>query len=202
MLPVMVAAVGRLLLHGGRLHVARPTSATWRGSSRPLFVAVGRRDVRVPAGRDRPQHRLDPEPRLGARPRWPCARAGSVWLGAAAGVATGLAIGAINGVAVALLRFPAFVHTLGMLLTVRAVGMLMTGGHSVGRLPPAAIGVRAAATCWACRTCSGWPSPSTSRRRSCWPGACSAASCSWSAPTGVRRPSTASASRARASSPS
>ena len=64
---------------------------------------------------------------------------GSVWLGAAAGLATGLAIGAVNGGAVALLRFPAFVHTLGMLLTVRAVGMLLTGGHSVGRLPLAAL---------------------------------------------------------------
>jgi len=65
---------------------------------------------------------------------------GSVWLGAAAGLGTGLAVGAINGTAVALLRFPAFVHTLGMLLTVRAVGMLLTGGHSVGRLPPAVVG--------------------------------------------------------------
>jgi ribose/xylose/arabinose/galactoside ABC-type transport system permease subunit len=64
---------------------------------------------------------------------------GSVWLGAAAGLATGLAIGAVNGGAVALLRFPAFVHTLGVLLTVRALGMLLTGGHSVGRLPVAAL---------------------------------------------------------------
>jgi ribose transport system permease protein len=63
----------------------------------------------------------------------------SVWLGAAAGLGTGLAVGAINGTAVALLRFPAFVHTLGMLLTVRAIGMLITGGHSVGRLPREAL---------------------------------------------------------------
>lgn len=63
----------------------------------------------------------------------------SVWLGAAAGIGTGIAIGAINGAAVALLRFPAFVHTLGMLLTVRAVGMLITGGHSVGRLPRSVV---------------------------------------------------------------
>jgi ribose/xylose/arabinose/galactoside ABC-type transport system permease subunit len=60
---------------------------------------------------------------------------GSVALGSLAAVATGLAIGAINGVAVALFRLPAFVHTLGMLLTVRAIAMLMTAGHSVGRLP-------------------------------------------------------------------
>ena len=126
---------------------------------------------------------------------------GSVWLGAAAGVATGLAIGAVNGAAVALLRFPAFVHTLGMLLTVRAVGMLLTGGHSVGRLPVAALAFGrgdllglpgllwiAAAVYLAAR--------------SRWAGPPSAASCSWSAPTGARRPSTASASRARASSPS
>jgi ribose/xylose/arabinose/galactoside ABC-type transport system permease subunit len=65
---------------------------------------------------------------------------GSVWLGAAAGIGTGLTIGAINGAAVARFRFPAFIHTLGMLLTVRAVGMLVTGGHSVGRLPPEVIG--------------------------------------------------------------
>ena len=65
---------------------------------------------------------------------------GSVWLGAAAGVGTGMVIGAINGAAVAKFRFPAFIHTLGMLLTVRAVGMLVTGGHSVGRLPPEVIG--------------------------------------------------------------
>ena len=67
--------------------------------------------------------------------------ADSVALGAAAGVATGMAIGAINGIAVAWLRFPAFLHTLGMLITVRAVALLMTGGHSVGRLPPAAVAI-------------------------------------------------------------
>jgi ribose transport system permease protein len=72
---------------------------------------------------------------------WVMREADSVWLGAAAGVATGMAIGAINGIAVAWLRFPAFLHTLGMLLTVRAVALLMTGGHSVGRLPPAAVAV-------------------------------------------------------------
>ncbi|MTE01946.1 hypothetical protein GIY56_16775, partial [Paracoccus sp. YIM 132242] len=33
------------------------------------------------------------------------------------------------------LRFPAFVHTFGMLLMLRAIAMLITGGASVGRLP-------------------------------------------------------------------
>ena len=60
---------------------------------------------------------------------------GSIALGAAVGIGTGMLVGVINGVAVALLRFPAFVHTFGMLLTLRAVAMLITGGSSVGRLP-------------------------------------------------------------------
>ena len=60
---------------------------------------------------------------------------GSVLLGAGAGVAVGAVVGVINGFAIAVLRFPPFVHTFGMLLTLRAVAMLMTGGLSVGRLP-------------------------------------------------------------------
>lgn len=59
----------------------------------------------------------------------------SILLGVAAGIGTGMLVGTINGVAVAVLRFPAFVHTFGMLLTLRAVAMLITGGSSVGRLP-------------------------------------------------------------------
>ena len=61
---------------------------------------------------------------------------GSIALGVAGGIGTGLAIGAINGTAIAVFRLPAFVHTLGMLLTLRAVALLVTAGHSVGRLPP------------------------------------------------------------------
>ena len=64
---------------------------------------------------------------------------GSVVLGAAAGIGTGMLVGAINGFAVAILRFPAFVHTFGMLLTIRAIAMLITGGSSVGRLPIEAL---------------------------------------------------------------
>lgn len=60
---------------------------------------------------------------------------GSLWIGATAGMATGLAIGSINGCAIAVFRLPAFVHTFGMLLTIRAAALLVTGGHSIGRLP-------------------------------------------------------------------
>ncbi len=67
-------------------------------------------------------------------------RAGdSVLLGAGAGIALGAAVGALNGAAIAYLRLPAFVHTFGMLLTLRAVALLMTGGASVGRLPIEAL---------------------------------------------------------------
>ncbi len=60
---------------------------------------------------------------------------GSLWAGMLTGVAVGLGAGVINGAAVAVLRFPSFIHTLAMLLVVRAIGLLLTGGHSVGRLP-------------------------------------------------------------------
>ena len=66
---------------------------------------------------------------------------GSIWLGVVGGVGTGLVIGAINGTAIAVFRLPAFVHTLGMLLTLRAVALLVTAGHSVGRLPLAVMAV-------------------------------------------------------------
>ena len=64
---------------------------------------------------------------------------GSVIAGVLAGIATGLAIGAINGIATAILRMPPFVHTFGMLLTLRATALLLTAGHSVGRLPIEAL---------------------------------------------------------------
>jgi ribose/xylose/arabinose/galactoside ABC-type transport system permease subunit len=60
---------------------------------------------------------------------------GIMALGFAAGIATGLLIGAINGVVIAIFRLPALVFTLAMLLTVRAVALLITGGYSVGKLP-------------------------------------------------------------------
>ena len=63
----------------------------------------------------------------------------SVWIGIAVIVATGAVIGAFNGLVIACFRFSAFVHTLGVLVTARAVAMLITGGHSVGRLPAGAL---------------------------------------------------------------
>jgi ribose/xylose/arabinose/galactoside ABC-type transport system permease subunit len=64
---------------------------------------------------------------------------GSVWLGAVVTVAVGALIGAFNGAVIAFLRFSPFVHTLGMLVIARAIAMLITQGHSVGRLPSAAL---------------------------------------------------------------
>lgn len=66
---------------------------------------------------------------------WTMRETGLVWPGVAAGIAVGAAVGIVNGFAVAVLRFPAFVHTFGMLLILRAIAMLWTGGNSVGRLP-------------------------------------------------------------------
>jgi len=63
----------------------------------------------------------------------------SVWLGVAVIVTTGAAIGAFNGLVIARFRFSSFVHTLSVLVTARAIAMLITGGHSVGRLPVAAL---------------------------------------------------------------
>jgi ribose transport system permease protein len=64
---------------------------------------------------------------------------GSVWIGAVVAVTTGAVVGAFNGAVIAWFRFSAFVHTLGVLVTARAVAMLITGGHSVGRLPIEAL---------------------------------------------------------------
>ncbi|MBZ9772409.1 ABC transporter permease [Mesorhizobium sp. CO1-1-8] len=63
------------------------------------------------------------------------AHSGFIALGVAAGIGTGLCIGLINGIAISYARFPAFVYTLAMLLTIRAVALLCTGGYSVGGLP-------------------------------------------------------------------
>ena len=60
---------------------------------------------------------------------------GSLWAEVLTGVAVGLGGGIINGAAVTVLRFPSFIHTLAMLLVVRAIGLLLTAGHSVGHLP-------------------------------------------------------------------
>jgi ribose transport system permease protein len=61
---------------------------------------------------------------------------GSVEVGLLACVGVGLVIGAFNGLAIARFGLPAFILTLSVLLTVRAIAFLITGGRSVGALPP------------------------------------------------------------------
>jgi ribose/xylose/arabinose/galactoside ABC-type transport system permease subunit len=60
---------------------------------------------------------------------------GSIPAGVFVGMSTGLAVGFVNAVAISALRLPSFIHTLGMLLTIRASAMWITEGRSVGRLP-------------------------------------------------------------------
>ena len=59
----------------------------------------------------------------------------SSMLGLLACLATGSAIGALNGFGVARGGLQPFIMTFGMMLTVRAVAFLLTGGFSVGKLP-------------------------------------------------------------------
>jgi ribose transport system permease protein len=47
----------------------------------------------------------------------------------------GTGIGAINGVAIAWTKVQSFIMTFGMMLAIRAVALLVTGGLSMGRLP-------------------------------------------------------------------
>jgi len=54
-----------------------------------------------------------------------------------AGVATGLLVGFVNGVAVTTFRLPPFVATLGMLSIARGLTMLWTGGNPIHDLGPA-----------------------------------------------------------------
>lgn len=54
-----------------------------------------------------------------------------------AGVATGLLVGLVNGVAVTTFRLPPFVATLGMLSIARGLTMLWTGGNPIHDLGPA-----------------------------------------------------------------
>jgi ribose/xylose/arabinose/galactoside ABC-type transport system permease subunit len=56
-------------------------------------------------------------------------------LGLLACLATGIAIGALNGFGIARIGLQPFIMTFGMMLTVRAAAFLLTAGLSVGRLP-------------------------------------------------------------------
>ena len=60
-------------------------------------------------------------------------------LGLLACLATGSAIGALNGFGVARGGLQPFIMTFSMMLTVRAVAFLLTGGFSVGKLPKALL---------------------------------------------------------------
>jgi ribose transport system permease protein len=60
-------------------------------------------------------------------------------LGLLACLATGVAIGAVNGFGIARVGLQPFIMTFGMMLTVRAAAFLLTGGFSVGRLPKALL---------------------------------------------------------------
>lgn len=59
----------------------------------------------------------------------------SVFLGLIACIAVGVAVGAINGIGIAVFRIQPFIMTFGTMLTARALAFLITGGRSVGRLP-------------------------------------------------------------------
>jgi ribose/xylose/arabinose/galactoside ABC-type transport system permease subunit len=59
----------------------------------------------------------------------------SVFLGLMACIAVGVAVGAINGIGIAVFGIQPFIMTFGTMLTARALAFLITGGRSVGRLP-------------------------------------------------------------------
>ncbi len=60
---------------------------------------------------------------------------GSASVGVLVCVAVGVGLGVLNGVGIAVFRLEPFIMTFGTLLIARAVGLLMTGGMSVGGLP-------------------------------------------------------------------
>jgi ribose/xylose/arabinose/galactoside ABC-type transport system permease subunit len=61
---------------------------------------------------------------------------GAVLLGGLAAIGIGLAVGFFNGVVVARFRVPPFVTTLAMLTICRGLVYVITGGSSIGDLPP------------------------------------------------------------------
>lgn len=60
---------------------------------------------------------------------------GSALLGLVVCLASGTLIGAVNGLGIALARVQPFIMTFGMMLTMRALAFLLTGGRSMGGLP-------------------------------------------------------------------
>ncbi len=59
----------------------------------------------------------------------------SIWIGLAAGLITGAAVGLFNGFVSAVLRVPSFITTLGMLVMARGIAREITAGNTVGGLP-------------------------------------------------------------------
>jgi ribose transport system permease protein len=69
----------------------------------------------------------------------PDAGAGTIWVGAILGVATGAAFGALQGVAVAKLKIPPLIATLMGLGVAEGLSYLITGGHDIPSVPNALV---------------------------------------------------------------
>ena len=65
----------------------------------------------------------------------PNAGAGTIWVGAILGLATGGAFGALQGVAVAKLKMPPLIATLMGLGVAEGLSFLITGGHDIPSVP-------------------------------------------------------------------
>jgi ribose transport system permease protein len=60
----------------------------------------------------------------------------SIWAGVGIGLATGLAVGAFNGVLIAYLGYPPFVVTLGVLSIARSLAMIVSNNQTVFQFGP------------------------------------------------------------------
>jgi ribose transport system permease protein len=60
----------------------------------------------------------------------------SIWVGVGIGLATGLAVGAFNGVLIAYLGYPPFVVTLGVLSIARSLAMIVSNNQTVFQFGP------------------------------------------------------------------
>ncbi len=60
----------------------------------------------------------------------------SIWLAAPVGIAFGALFGAMNGVITTKLRITSFIATLGTMFVLKGVASIITGGRTVGYLPP------------------------------------------------------------------
>jgi ribose transport system permease protein len=69
----------------------------------------------------------------------PNAGAGTIWVGAILGLATGAAFGALQGIAVAKLKIPPLIATLMGLGVAEGLSYLITGGHDLASVPNSLI---------------------------------------------------------------